>query len=63
MAEKEVLYKIEISKSQDVWIGSLKRRGLTEKNWRYAQTVSADSYLELQTEMADNGFIDLINKQ
>lgn len=63
MTEKEVLYKIEISKAQDVWVGSLKKRGFDEKNYEYVQTVSADSYLELQKEMADNGFIDLINKQ
>ena len=60
---KETLYKIEISKAQDVWVGSLKKRGFDEKVWKYLQTVSADSYLELQTDMADNGFIDLINKQ
>lgn len=60
---KEALHKIEISKTQDVWIGSLKKRLYDSKDYEYLQTVSADSYLELQTEMADNGFIDLINKQ
>ena len=60
---KEALHKIEISKTHDVWIGSLKKRLYDSKDYEYLQTVSADSYLELQTEMADNGFIDLINKQ
>ena len=63
MTEKEELYKIEISKTQDVWVGSLKKREFDSKDWEYVQTVSSDSYQGLQAEMADNGFIDLINKQ
>lgn len=55
--DKDKKYKIEIGKKNGLWTADL----LLGIN--YVDNVEADSYMELNVEMADAGFVDKLNKQ
>ena len=58
---EEEYYKVEISKRGGLWVAFLQEfDGIM---WHDKDEAKAESYQELQAEMGNKGFIDLINKQ
>lgn len=54
-------YKLEIIKRAGLWAATLQEYdGIM---WHDTDEATAESYQELQAEMGNKGFIDLLNKQ
>ena len=62
MAKDKTYYKLTIIKEDEVWTCALIKTDEEILNYDIIDIAEANSYAELQIEMGNKSFIDIINK-